>query len=78
MSDPSTAVSRAWVEVDLGALRANLRRVQRAAPGSALVPMLKADAYGLGVPHVLRAVIEALAPGGPWAIGVAATSEGEA
>ena len=78
MSDPSNAVSRAWVEVDLGALKANLRRVADAAPGSAIVPMLKADAYGLGVPHVLRAVIEALGPDGPWAIGVAAVSEGEA
>jgi alanine racemase len=78
VSDPSTAVSRAWVEVDLGALKANLRRVQHAAPGSAVVPMLKADAYGLGVPHVLRAVIEETGPGGPWAIGVAAVSEGEA
>jgi alanine racemase len=66
------------VEVDLGALRANLRRVLNAAPGSAVVPMLKADAYGLGVPHVLRAVLEELGPDGPWAIGVAATSEGEA
>ncbi|HYH83643.1 MAG TPA: alanine racemase [Longimicrobium sp.] len=78
MSDPSTAVSRAWVEVDLGALRANLRRVREGAPGAALVPMLKADAYGLGVPQVLRAVLEELAPDGPWAIGVAAVQEGEA
>lgn len=78
MSDPSTAVSRAWVEVDLAALKANLRRVSHAARGSAVVPMLKADAYGLGVPQVLRAVIEALAPDGPWGVGVAAVSEGEA
>lgn len=64
--------------MDLGALKANLRRVQHAAPGSAVLPMLKADAYGLGVPHVLRAVVEELAPDGPWGIGVAAVSEGEA
>jgi len=64
--------------VDLGALQANLRRVSRAAPGAGLVPMLKADAYGLGVPQVLRAVVQALAPDGPWAIGVAAVAEGEA
>ena len=64
--------------MDLGALKANLRRVAAAAPGAALLPMLKADAYGLGVPQVLRAVLEELGPGGPWAIGVAAVQEGEA
>lgn len=78
MSDPSTAAARAWVEVDLGALQSNLRLVRQAAPGAGVVPMLKADAYGLGMAQVLRAVIEATAPRGPWAIGVAAVSEGEA
>lgn len=78
MSDPSTAAARAWVEVDLGALQSNLRQVRQAAPGAGVVPMLKADAYGLGMGQVLRAVVEATAPQGPWAIGVAAVSEGEA
>jgi alanine racemase len=78
VSDPSTAVSRAWVEVDLPALKANLRQVMRACPGAGVVPMLKADAYGLGAAQVLRAVVEETAPGGPWAIGVAAVAEGEA
>lgn len=70
--------SRAWVEVDLGALERNLLRVSEAAPGAGVVPMLKADAYGLGTGAVLRAVTHALAPTGPWAIGVAAVAEGEA
>jgi alanine racemase len=78
VSDPSTAAARAWVEVDLGALQSNLRRVRQAAPGAGVVPMLKADAYGLGMAQVLRAVVAATAPEGPWAIGVAAVSEGEA
>ncbi|HKP74663.1 MAG TPA: alanine racemase, partial [Longimicrobiaceae bacterium] len=78
MSDPSTAAARAWVEVDLGALQSNLRRVREAAPGAGVVPMLKADAYGLGMAQVLRAVVEATAPEGPWAVGVAAVQEGEA
>jgi len=65
--------------VDLGALRANLRRVRSAAPGAGVVAMLKADAYGLGASQVLRAVTAELGPeGGPWAIGVVAVSEGEA
>lgn len=76
---PSTASrSRAWVEVDLAALRANLRRVREAVGrGTGIVPMVKADAYGLGVAAVSRALIRELAPGGPWAFGVAAVAEGE-
>lgn len=64
--------------MDLGALRANLRQVRNAAPGAGVVPMLKADAYGLGAAQVLRAVVSELAPDGPWAVGVAAVAEGEA
>lgn len=65
--------------MDLGALKANLRRVRDAAPGAGIVPMLKADAYGLGMAQVLRAVLAELAPGGgPWALGTASVAEGEA
>ncbi|HEX2203354.1 MAG TPA: alanine racemase, partial [Longimicrobium sp.] len=71
--------SRAWVEADLGAFRRNLLRVRDSARGAGVVPMLKADAYGMGMEAVLGAAREALAPhGGPWAIGVAAVAEGEA
>jgi len=72
-------VSRAWVEVDPGALRRNLRRVLRAAgPGASVVPMLKANAYGLGAEEVLRAVRAELSPDELWGVGVAAVAEGEA
>jgi alanine racemase len=40
--------------------------------------MVKADAYGLGARRVVPALAEALAPEGPWAIGIAAVAEGEA
>ncbi|HEX6040113.1 alanine racemase [Longimicrobium sp.] len=71
-------VSRAWVEVDEAALRRNLRRVKDAAgPAASVVPMLKADAYGLGVADVLRIVQAELDPRELWAIGVAAVAEGE-
>lgn len=71
-------VSRAWVEVDEGALRRNLRRVKDAAgPDASVVPMLKANAYGLGVEAVLRIVRAELAPDELWAVGVAAVAEGE-
>jgi len=73
VSEPSNATSRAWVDVDLDALRRNLRRVRHAS-GAGLLPMLKADAYGMGMAAVLRAV----AAEEPWAVGVAAVAEGEA
>lgn len=75
MTDPSTARSRAWVDVDLEALRWNARTVRRlAGTGTALVPMVKANAYGLG----MERVVAALLPEEPWAFGVAAVAEGEA
>lgn len=40
--------------------------------------MVKADAYGMGMPFVARALRKVLAPEGPWAFGVAAVCEGEA
>jgi alanine racemase len=64
------------VEVDEGALGRNLRRVHEAAAGAQMLPMVKADAYGLGVGPLLRALT-----GGPppaWGLGVAAVAEGEA
>lgn len=71
-------VSRAWVEVDGAALRRNLRRVKNAAgPGAAVVPMLKANAYGLGVAAVLRMVRAELSADELFAVGVAAVAEGE-
>lgn len=64
--------------MDEGALRRNLRRVQDAAgPGAAVVPMLKANAYGLGVGAVLRMVRAELAGDELFGIGVAAVAEGE-
>lgn len=64
--------------MDEGALRRNLRRVKDAAgPGASVVPMLKANAYGLGVDAVLRIVRAELAADELWAVGVAAVAEGE-
>ncbi|HLM68009.1 MAG TPA: alanine racemase, partial [Longimicrobium sp.] len=78
MSDSSTVVSRAWVEVDEAALRRNLRRVRAAAGRAAsVVPMLKANAYGLGVEAVLQIVRAELSADELWAVGVAAVQEGE-
>jgi len=58
---------RAWVEVDLSTLVHNARTVQTAARSARLLPMVKADAYGLGAVPVARE-LEAL---DPWGFGVA-------
>jgi len=64
--------ARAWLEVDLDALLANARTLARRA-GVPLLPMVKADAYGLGAVPVARA-LESV---DPWAFGVATVAEGE-
>ncbi len=61
------------MEVRAEALRANLRTLrERVGPGPAMMPMVKADGYGLGM---LRAV-RALEPEDPWGWGVATVEEG--
>lgn len=65
--------TRAWMEVDATALRQNLARVRTSVgPAAALVPMVKADGYGLG----MDGVVDALLPENPWGFGVAAVREG--
>lgn len=70
--DPTTA--RAWLDVDLGALAANAA-CMRARARVPLVPMIKADGYGLGAVAVARAL---LAAGDPWGFGIATVEEGRA
>jgi alanine racemase len=65
-------LARAGVEIDLGALQRNGAAVARRA-GVPLLPMIKADAYGLGAKGALRA-LDALEP---WGYGVATVIEGE-
>jgi alanine racemase len=68
---PTRTPPRAWVEVDLGALRRN----GAALAGRARVPLLaviKADGYGLGAVRVAGA----LEPLDPWGFGVATVAEG--
>jgi len=65
--------SRAWVEVSLAAVMDNARMVARTA-GSRLLPIVKANAYGLGAVAVSRALEAAE----PWGYGVATIEEGTA
>jgi len=64
---------RAWVDVDLAALVANARTVLERA-GAPLLPMVKANGYGLGAVAVARA-LEAV---DPFGFGVATVEEAEA
>jgi len=67
------------VEIRLDRLRAYALAVQRAVGShTALVPMVKADAYGLGMGAVVDALQALPDLRGPWAFGVAAVQEGEA
>ena len=63
---------RTWIEVDLEALVANARAVLARAPRSRLLPMVKANAYGLGAVPVARALERV----DPWGYAVATAHEG--
>ncbi len=66
---PSAA--RAWADIRLAALVANARTVQ-ATSGTRLLPMVKANGYGIGAIAAARA-LEQLEP---WGYGVATPDEG--
>ncbi|HXD22289.1 MAG TPA: alanine racemase [Gemmatimonadaceae bacterium] len=63
--------TRAWVDIDLGALLRNGAAIAKHS-GVPLIPMVKADAYGLGVVPVVRT----LAKLDPFGFGVATIEEG--
>jgi len=63
--------SRAWVEVDLAAVVENARTVARVA-GTRLLPVVKANGYGVGAVAVCRALERV----DPWGYGVATVEEG--
>jgi alanine racemase len=47
---------RTWAQIDLGALRRNLRALRARAPGRRMIAVLKADAYGHGARLVAGAL----------------------
>src|SRR5436853_7590605 len=65
------APPRAWIEVNLAAVVENARTVARVA-GTRLLPVVKANAYGVGAVPVSKA-LEAV---DPWGYGVATVDEG--
>jgi len=64
---------RAWVEIDLNALAHNVQQLKHLlSPGSDLMAVVKADAYGHGAVTVAQSALEA---GATW-LGVATIPEG--
>ena len=49
---------RVWVEVDLGKLRENYRRIAGSVKPAKVLCVLKANAYGLGVDRYAAALAE--------------------
>ncbi|WP_030671708.1 alanine racemase [Streptomyces cellulosae] len=68
---PSSAPLRARAEIDLAALRANVRTLRAHAPGAAVMAVVKSDAYGHGAVPCARAAVEA---GARW-LGTATPEE---
>jgi alanine racemase len=73
-ADPgvSAAYRPVWAEVDLGAVRANVRAVRAYCAPAQLLAVVKADGYGHGAVQVAEAAIDAGATG----LGVALVEEG--
>ncbi|MGE5926571.1 MAG: alanine racemase [Gemmatimonadota bacterium] len=71
VSTPADHADRAWVDVDLDAVLANARHVANVS-GARLMPMVKANGYGLGAVPVARALDRI----DPWGYGVATVEEG--
>jgi alanine racemase len=69
---PSVLPDRTWAEINLEAVRANARMIVAKARGARLLPMVKANAYGLGA----VAIAKGLEPLDPWGFGVATAAEG--
>ena len=61
-----------WAEIDLGAVRANVRALRELCDPARLLAVVKADAYGHGAVPLRRAALEAGAVG----LGVALVEEG--
>jgi len=74
MTAPGRSPHRAWIEVDHGALAANLATLRALAPaGAQLIAVVKANAYGHGAVEVSRTLLRH----GAERLAVATVAEGE-
>lgn len=63
---------RAWIEVDLGAIRQNLKRLSKWAAPARFMAVVKSDGYGHGMEAVARVAVEE----GAWGLAVVNIDEG--
>lgn len=63
---------RAWIEVDLAAIRHNLKRLSKWAAPARFLAVVKSDAYGHGMEAVARVAVEE----GAWGLAVVNIDEG--
>ncbi|MFN8718144.1 MAG: alanine racemase [Gemmatimonadaceae bacterium] len=84
MAQNSPPTARAWLEVDLAAVRHNAAALGARA-GVPLLVMVKANAYGVGATAVCRALgvpfagrTEGAGQAAPWGVGIATLDEAEA
>ncbi|MGB0415495.1 MAG: alanine racemase [Coraliomargarita sp.] len=58
MSDLTTS-QRCWAEIDLAAFERNVKRIQATLPSAvSYITVVKADAYGHGMPHMVRRLMQ--------------------
>ena len=55
----SLSHNRVWLEIDLGVLQENYRKMVAAVAPCSVIAVLKANAYGLGVGAVASALVDA-------------------
>ncbi|MBY0489202.1 MAG: alanine racemase [Gemmatimonadaceae bacterium] len=84
MPHPASTHDRAWLDVDLGAVRHNAAQL-RARAGVPLLCMVKANSYGVGAEAVCRALGVPFDRGpvaavgeAPWGVGIASLDEADA
>ena len=63
--------SRVWIEIDIKAIQYNFLRIAKTVKPAKIMAVLKANAYGLGIDPIARALIKA----GAFRIGVAELKE---
>jgi alanine racemase len=68
----SVLTPQRWAEIDLGAIRRNVRALlERLPAGCRLIAVVKADGYGHGAAQIGRAALQ----GGAWGLGVSTPEE---
>jgi alanine racemase len=55
----SNGRNRVWLDINLATLKDNFRRIKEAVAPSSVIGVIKANAYGLGMPRIAEALVDA-------------------